>query len=67
MLISCWAVVRADRPLENIPLRENARVLVTILPEDETGFWKSVSESALKTVWDNEEDDVYSELNEGGQ
>ena len=64
MLNTVWAVVREGKiiPLENIKLPENARALVTLLPEDDSEFWMAASESALKVVWDNEEDDIYAEL-----
>jgi len=64
MLFSFWAVVRAGHivPLENVQLPENARVLVTISPDEEAEIWESVSASALKAVWENEEDDVYTEI-----
>jgi len=48
--------------LENVRLPEGAKVLVTFLPDDDTAFWLGVSQSALDTIWNNEEDDVYAEL-----
>ena len=59
-----WAVVREGKivPLEPIDIVEGARVLVTLLPEDDTDFWLSASDSALRAVWDNVEDDVYAGL-----
>ncbi|AUB38126.1 hypothetical protein COO91_04089 [Nostoc flagelliforme CCNUN1] len=38
------------------------RVLVTLLPDDETEFWLQTSQTSLSSVWDNAEDDVYAEL-----
>ncbi len=29
---------------------------------DDTEFWLSVSEESLKSIWDNDGDDVYAEL-----
>ena len=48
--------------LEGVDLPEGARVLVTLLPDDDEGFWARASQSSLDQVWDNAEDDVYSEL-----
>lgn len=65
MMNTVWAVVRDGRivPLEDIEVPEGARVLVTLLPEDESmGFWVAASEDSLDSVWNNSEDDVYAEL-----
>lgn len=64
MLNTVWAVVREGKivPIEKIKLPENARALVTFLPEEDTDFWMATSDSALKAVWDNDEDDVYAQL-----
>jgi hypothetical protein len=65
MINTLWAVVRDGKIelLEHATLQEGTRLLVTFLPEDEeTQFWLGVSQSALDTIWDNEEDDVYAEL-----
>ena len=69
MLFSFLAVVREGQivPLENIQLPENARVLVTILPDEETEFWEFAGEMALKTAWNNEADEVYAVLMEKEQ
>jgi hypothetical protein len=48
--------------LEPISLPDGAHVLVTVLLEDEQTFWQQASESSLKRVWDNAEDDIYAEL-----
>jgi hypothetical protein len=48
--------------LESSELPEGARVLVTILPDDETQFWLSSSQASLDAIWNNTEDDVYEEL-----
>jgi hypothetical protein len=60
-----WAVVRNGKIelTENISLAEGAKVLVTLLPEeDEADFWERASQESLADVWDNPEDDVYAEL-----
>jgi hypothetical protein len=49
-------------PLEKIEVPEGTRALVTLLPEEEAGFWVAASETSLSAVWDNAEDDVYAEL-----
>ncbi|MEK6262042.1 MAG: hypothetical protein AABP62_25880 [Planctomycetota bacterium] len=64
MLQSVWGVVRDGRIelSEETPLVDGTRLLVTILPEDESSFWAGASQSSLDEVWDNPEDDVYAEL-----
>lgn len=49
-------------PTEPVELVEGSRALVTILEDDENGFWLGASESTLDKIWDNSEDDVYAEL-----
>ncbi len=65
MLNTLWAVAREERieliEAANIP--EGARVLVTILPDDnESQFWLKTSQTSLDTIWNNTEDDVYAQL-----
>jgi hypothetical protein len=64
MLKTLWATVRQGKiellELEELP--EGVRVLVTVLPDDETEFWQTASQPSLEAVWDNTEDDVYAEL-----
>jgi hypothetical protein len=48
--------------LEDVKAPDGTRVLVTLLPEDDTDFWLTASESSLREVWENAEDDVYAEL-----
>lgn len=64
MLQTLWATVRAGKIelLESIELSEGTKVLVTLLPDDETGFWLQASQTSLDAVWDNTEDDVYAQL-----
>ncbi len=64
MMNTVWAVVREGKivPLEKIEAPEGARVLATLLPEEEVGFWVASSEASLSAMWDNAEDDVYAEL-----
>lgn len=64
MLKTLWATVRQGKIelLEAVELPENARVLVTLLPDDETEFWLQASQTSLDAVWDNAEDDVYAQL-----
>ncbi|HEY2415380.1 MAG TPA: hypothetical protein VGI40_24265 [Pirellulaceae bacterium] len=64
MLSSYWGVVRDGKiePREPTALPEGAQVLVTVLSDEDAGFWQRISEESLKSVWDNAEDDVYGEL-----
>jgi hypothetical protein len=64
MLSTIHAIVRDGKIelLEPVSLPNGAHVLVTILEDDEQTFWQQASESALKRVWDNPEDDIYAEL-----
>jgi hypothetical protein len=64
MLKTLWATVREGKIelLESEELPEGTRVLVTLLPNDETEFWLQTSQTSLSSVWDNAEDDVYAEL-----
>jgi predicted DNA-binding antitoxin AbrB/MazE fold protein len=58
------AVVREGRIelLEPVDLPEGTKVLVMLLPDEETEFWLSASQVSLDTLWDNPEDDVYGQL-----
>ncbi|GAX38236.1 hypothetical protein [Nodularia sp. NIES-3585] len=64
MLKTLWATVREGKIelLESAQLPEGTRVLVTLLPNDETEFWLQASQTSLDEVWDNAEDDVYAQL-----
>ncbi len=64
MLKTLWATVRQGKIelLESEELPEGTRVLVTLLPNDETEFWLQASQTSLDAVWDNAEDDVYAQL-----
>ena len=64
MMNSIWATVQGGRiePAEHVELPEGARVLVTLLPDDEGKFWAGASEQSLAAIWDNTEDDVYAQL-----
>ncbi len=64
MLKTLWAIIREGRIelLEHVNLPEGTRVLVTLLPDDETEFWLRTSQVSLDTIWDNTEDDVYAQL-----
>lgn len=43
-------------------LPEGARVLVTLVSEEDAQFWQKASEASLSAVWDNSEDDAYAQL-----
>ncbi len=64
MLRTLWATIRQGKIelLESTDLPEGTRVLVTLLPDDEAGFWLQASQTSLDAVWDNTEDDVYAQL-----
>ena len=63
MMNTILAVIREGKivPLEAVQLPEGTRALVT-LPEDDASFWLAASESSLREVWGNAEDDIYAEL-----
>jgi hypothetical protein len=48
--------------LEKRKIPEGTHLLVTIIPEDEKKFWLNASQTSLKKVWDNQDDDVYEKL-----
>jgi len=48
--------------LDDVNLPEGARILVVLLPSDESEFWMEASLSSLDVVWDNPQDDVYAQL-----
>ena len=64
MLKTLWATVRQGKIelLELSELPEGAKVLVTLLPDEEAEFWLQASHTSLHKVWDNTEDDVYAQL-----
>ncbi len=64
MPTTLWATVRQGKIelLESTELAEGTRVLVTLLPDEETEFWLQGSQTSLDAVWNNVEDDVYAEL-----
>lgn len=59
-----WAIVRQGKIelLEQTEIPEGTRILVTLLPEDESVFWLQTSQVSLDAVWNNTEDDVYAQL-----
>jgi hypothetical protein len=64
MMQTLWAVIHEGKIVlaEPAELPEGAKVLVTLLTEDERRFWTEASQKSLATVWDNTEDDVYAQL-----
>ena len=64
MLKTLWATVRQGKIelLELSELPEGAKVLVTLLPDEEAEFWLQASQTSLDRVWDNTEDDVYAQV-----
>ena len=65
MLQTVWAVIPDGKiePLEGIAFPEVAKVIVTLLPdEDEPPSWLAASETSLNEVWENTGDERYAEL-----
>jgi hypothetical protein len=64
MLTTLWATVRNGKIelLDLTELPEGTRVIVTLLPDDETDFWLQSSQTSLDAIWDNTEDEVYAQL-----
>ena len=64
MLRSLWATVQDGRiqPLEPVDLPEGARLVLTVLGDDDEAFWTVASQSSLDAIWGNTEDDVYARL-----
>lgn len=64
MLKTIWATIRQGKIelLESVELPEGVKVLITLLPGEDTEFWLQAGQTSLDTVWDNTEDDVYAEL-----
>ncbi len=64
MLKTLWATIRQGKIelLESVEVPEGTKVLVTFLPDDESGFWLQASQSSLDAIWNNPEDDVYAQL-----
>ena len=64
MLKTLWATVRQGKIelLESLELPEGAKILVTLLPDEEAEFWLQASQTSLDTVWNNTEHDVDAQL-----
>jgi hypothetical protein len=64
MLNTVRAAIREGKIelLERVELPEGSRLLVTVLPDEEAGFWMDASGASLEQIWDNPEDDVYARL-----
>lgn len=64
MLASVWAVVREGKIelLEPVDLPEGAKLLVTVVSDEDSQFWLGASQASLSAIWDNAEDDVYGAL-----
>jgi hypothetical protein len=64
MLKTLWATVRQGKVelLDIADLPEGARVLLTVLPDEETEFWFKSSQESLDAVWNNDEDEIYAQL-----
>ena len=64
MRLTMRAIVRGGKIelLEDVDLPEGAKLLVTLLPDQEDEFWMRTSDVSLQAIWDNAEDDVYAKL-----
>ena len=65
MLNTLLGIVRKAKIelLEKVDIPEGARVLITLLPDDnDSQFWLKTSQISLDNVWNNTEDDVYAQL-----
>jgi hypothetical protein len=65
MLQTVWAVIHDGKiePLEGLAFPEGAKVIVTLLPEeDDLKFWLSASETSLAEIWENAGDDTYADI-----
>jgi hypothetical protein len=60
MLTTVWATVRQGKIelLELKHLPEGARVLVTLMLDEDAEFWQQASNESLNAVWDNDYDNV---------
>lgn len=64
MLKALWATVHQGKTelLEATELPESTKALVTLLPDEEVEFWQQANQTSLDPVWDNIEDDAYTQL-----
>jgi len=64
MLNTVRAIVHDGRIelLEKADLREGTPVLVTLLTDEDALFWMNTSQTALDSVWGNDQDDIYAQL-----
>ena len=60
-----WATVHQGKIelLEAAELSEGTKVLITLFPDDEANFWLQASQVSLDSVWDNGEDNMYTQPN----
>ena len=61
MLSTHWGIIRKGQIqlLDKIKFLEGAKVIVTMIPDEEQQFWLNTSESSLNDIWNNTEDDIY--------
>ena len=48
--------------LEPTELSEGTKVLITLFPDKKADFYLQASQVSLDVIWDNVEDDIYSQL-----
>jgi hypothetical protein len=63
MMQTLWAVIHDGKIVLAEPAEspEGAKVLVTLLSDDENRFWTDASQKSLAAIWDNT-DDAYAQL-----
>ena len=48
--------------LDKVKIPEGARILVTIMQDDDGLFWQNASQASLGKIWENKDDDIYEKL-----
>ena len=64
MLQTVWAEIRDGhiRPFESVALLEGAKAIVTFIPDEKDArFWLFASQRSLADIWENAEDNIYSD------
>ena len=66
MLSTIWATVREGKIelLEDIDLPEGAKLLITLVEEEESPFWWQDCQSQLDDILNDSEDDTSTPLSE---
>jgi len=48
--------------IDKVKIPEGARILVTVIQDNDDLFWQNASEASLDKIWGNKDDDVYEKL-----